>query len=112
VWLKLLIYGPISNSEYLQGGFPPLSLAGQPESGDVDTSVLFDEDMWNALYSLRSEGLLDILSDQSVSDMDCIRILNKLKAHPDIPSIFAGKGKVPTVRSSKGNNSMRKVLPV
>lgn len=82
----------ISNSEDWLGVLPPLSLAGQPESGDADTSVLFDADMQNAFYSLRSDGLVDILSDRSVSDMDCIRILNKLKAHPDIPSIFAGKG--------------------
>lgn len=67
--------------------------AGQAESEDAITSILFDEDMQNASYSLRSNGFVDILFGPSVSDADYSRILNRLKSHPDIPGVLAGKGK-------------------
>lgn len=67
--------------------------AGQAESEDAVTNILFEEDMQNASYSLRSNGYVDILFGPSVSDADYSRILNKLKSHPDIPGVLAGKGK-------------------
>ena len=67
--------------------------AGQAESEDAVTSILFEEDMQNASYSLRSNGFVDILFGPSVSDGDYSRILSKLKSHPDIPGVLAGKGK-------------------
>lgn len=67
--------------------------AGQAESEDAVTNILFEEDMQNASYSLRSNGYVDILFGPSVSDADYSRILNKLRSHPDIPGVLAGKGK-------------------
>ena len=67
--------------------------AGQAESEEAVTNILFEEDMQNASYSLRSNGYVDILFGPSVSDADYARILNKLKTHPNIPGVLAGKGK-------------------
>ena len=54
--------------------------------------MVFGEDMQNASYAQRPDGLADILFNPYVSDMDHIRILNKLKAHLDIQSFLIGKG--------------------
>ncbi len=73
-------------------GFPVLSLAGQAESENAVTGILFEEDMQNVTYSLRQDGFVDILFGPSVPDSDYARILKKLKNHPDIPGVLAGKG--------------------
>lgn len=73
-------------------GFPLLSLAGQAESENAVTGILFEEDMPNGTYSLRQDGFVDILFGPSVADSDYARILKRLKEHPDIPGVLAGKG--------------------
>jgi hypothetical protein len=72
---------------------PMAGFAGQTESEAALTKLLFDEDMENVSYSLRSDGFVDILFGPAVSDEDYSRILNKLRAHPDIPGVLAGRGR-------------------
>lgn len=67
--------------------------AGQAESEDAVTRILFEEDMQNASYAVRSSGFVDILFGPSVKDDDYSRILAKLKSDPAIPGVLAGKGK-------------------
>ena len=73
--------------------FSLMAVAGQAESENAVTSILFEEDMQNASYALRANGFVDILFGPSVPDADYARILDKLKSHPDIPGVLAGKGK-------------------
>jgi hypothetical protein len=74
-------------------GLPVSSWAGLTESEDALTAILFDENMENVSYNLRGDGFVDILFGPSVSDETYSHILNRLKTHPDIPGVLAGKGK-------------------
>ncbi|NWG86565.1 MAG: hypothetical protein HXY26_03480 [Hydrogenophilaceae bacterium] len=66
--------------------------AGQAESENAVTSILFDENMENASYSLRGDGFVDILFGPAVDEKDYIRIVERLRKHPDIPGVLAGRG--------------------
>ena len=68
------------------------AISGQAESEAALTKILWDEDMENVSYKLRSSGFIDITFGSAVSDQDYSRILNKLKTHPDIPGVLAGRG--------------------
>ena len=69
------------------------AFAGQSESEDAVTSILFDENMENASYSLRNDGFVDILFGVAVPEKDYIRIVERLRKHPDIPGVLSGRGK-------------------
>jgi hypothetical protein len=69
------------------------AFAGKDESEMAISSILFDENMENVSYSLRSDGFADILFGAAVSDRDYARILERLRKHPDIPGVLAGRGK-------------------
>jgi hypothetical protein len=66
--------------------------AGQSESEDAVTNILFDENMENVYYSFRSDGFVDIWFGPAVPDKDYSRILERLRNHPDIPGVLAGRG--------------------
>jgi len=66
--------------------------AGQDESEAALAKILWDEDMENVSYKLRSNGFIDITFGTAVKDEDYSRILNKLQNHPDIPGVLAGRG--------------------
>jgi hypothetical protein len=68
------------------------ALAGQAESEDALTNILFDENMENVFYSFRSDGFVDIWFGPAVPEKDYIRILERLRKHPDIPGVLAGRG--------------------
>jgi hypothetical protein len=68
------------------------TLAGQSESEDAVTSILFDENMENVYYSFRSDGFVDIWFGPAVPDKDYSRILERLRKHPEIPGVLAGRG--------------------
>ncbi len=71
----------------------PLSaLAGREEAENALTSILFEENMENVSYSLRSNGFVEILFGVSVSATDYARVVERLRKHPDIPGVLAGKG--------------------
>lgn len=69
------------------------ALAGQSESENALTNILFDENMENVSYALRDDGFVDILFGLAVSDKDYIRIVERLRKHPDIPGVLSGRGK-------------------
>jgi len=66
--------------------------AGQSESEDAVASILFDANMENVAYSLRGDGFVDITFGIAVPEAEYIRILERLRAHPDIPGVLAGRG--------------------
>jgi len=68
------------------------AFAGQSESEDAVTGILFDESMENVAYSLRGDGFVDITFGIAVADKDYIRIVERLRKHPDIPGVLAGRG--------------------
>jgi hypothetical protein len=65
--------------------------AGQTEAEAAVSSLLFDEGMENASFKVRSDGFVDILFGAAVSDADYIRLVEKLRAHPDIRGVLSGK---------------------
>ena len=66
--------------------------AGQAESEDAVTNILFDENMENVFFSFRSDGFVDIWFGPAVPEKDYIRIVERLRKHPDIPGVLAGRG--------------------
>lgn len=66
--------------------------AGQAESENALTNILFDENMENFFYTLRDDGFVDILFGPAVDEKDYIRIVERLRKHPDIPGVLAGRG--------------------
>jgi len=68
------------------------ALAGQSESENAVTNILFDENMENVAYSLRADGFVDISFGIAVDEKDYIRIVERMRKHPDIPGVLAGRG--------------------
>lgn len=66
--------------------------AGPMESEDAVTNILFDENMENVSYSFRGDGFVDILFGPAVDEKDYIRIVERMRKHPDIPGVLAGRG--------------------
>ena len=66
--------------------------AGQAESENALTNILFDENMENVSFSLRGNGFVDILFGIAVAEKDYIRIVERLRKHPDIPGVLPGRG--------------------
>lgn len=66
--------------------------AGQAESENALTNILFDENMENFFYTLRDDGFVEILFGPAVDEKDYIRVVERLKASPDIPGVLAGRG--------------------
>jgi hypothetical protein len=65
--------------------------AGQDEAETAVGNMLFNENMENASFKVRSNGFVDILFGAAVSDADYIRLVEKLRAHPDIKGVLPGK---------------------
>ncbi len=68
------------------------AFAGQAESEDAVTNILFEESMENVSYSFRSDGFVDIWFGPAVPEKDYSRIVERLRKHPDIPGVLAGRG--------------------
>lgn len=66
--------------------------AGQAESESALTNILFDENMENFFYTLRDDGFVEILFGPDVPEKDYIRIVERLRKHPEIPGVLAGRG--------------------
>jgi hypothetical protein len=69
------------------------AFAGQPESEDAVTNILFDENMENVSYSFRGDGFVDILFGLDVPEKEYIRIVERMRKDPAIPGVLAGRGK-------------------
>lgn len=68
-------------------------IAGPNEAENAVTSILFDEGMENASYGFRGDGFVDILFGPAVPEDQYIRIVEKIRSHPDVPGVLAGRGK-------------------
>ena len=68
------------------------AFAGPMEAEDAVTNILFDENMENVSYSFRGDGFVDILFGPAVDEKDYIRIVERMRSHPDIPGVLAGRG--------------------
>lgn len=68
------------------------AFAGQSESEDAVAAILFEANMENVTYSLRSNGFVDITFGIAVPQADYIRIVERMRTHPDIPGVLAGRG--------------------
>lgn len=68
------------------------AFAGLEESENALTNLLFDEKMDNVSYSLRSDGFVDILFGIDVPEKEYARILDLIRANPNIPGVLAGRG--------------------
>jgi hypothetical protein len=72
---------------------PLLAQAGQAEAESALTRILFEENMENISYALRRDGFVDILFGVAVPEAETIRTVERLRQHPDIPGVLAGRGK-------------------
>jgi hypothetical protein len=68
------------------------AFAGQAESEDALTNILFDENMENVFYSFRRDGFVDIWFGPAVPEKDYNRIVERIRSHHDIPGVLAGRG--------------------
>ena len=75
-----------------------LLIATSARAGDPDTTlaavadVLFDMGIENASFKARHDGHLDIEFGPSLPDEQYAAAIARLKAHPDIPGLLAGRG--------------------
>ena len=75
-----------------------LALSGQLQAADPQAAfaatgdVLFELDIENASFKVRHDGYVDILFGPSLPDDAMQQAIEKLRAHPDIPGILAGRG--------------------
>jgi hypothetical protein len=65
--------------------------AGQNEAEAAVARILFEADMENVSFKVRSDGYVDILFGAAVSDADYLRLLEKLRADPGIKGVLPGK---------------------
>jgi hypothetical protein len=68
-------------------------IAGPNEAENAVTNILFEEGMENASYGFRGDGFVDILFGPAVPEDQYIRIVEKIRSHPDVPGVLAGRGK-------------------
>jgi hypothetical protein len=68
------------------------AFAGQPESENAVTNILFDENMENVFYSFRDNGFVDIWFGPAVPEKDYIRVVERMRNDPNIPGVLAGRG--------------------
>ncbi len=68
------------------------AFAGQAESENAVTNILFDENMENVFYSFRDDGFVDIWFGPAVPENDYIRIVERMRKDANIPGVLAGRG--------------------
>lgn len=68
------------------------AFAGADEAENAVTGILFDADMENVSYSFRKDGFVDILFGVAVPEDEYIRIVERIRKHPDVPGVLAGRG--------------------
>lgn len=85
---------PLHHALYLGAclSFSP-AFAGQDEANAALTDILFDMDLENVSYALRSDGFVDILFGAAVPEPAYLAAVQRMRDHPDIPGVLAGRGK-------------------
>lgn len=66
--------------------------AGQDAADAALADILFDMDLENVSYALRSDGFVDITFGPSVPNDLYLEAVDRLREHPDIPGVLAGRG--------------------
>gem|GEM_PF-1278149 len=75
------------------GVSPVLAEDPMSKTSAAVTNILFEYDADEfASYSIRDSGFLDITFARNTPDALYSEMLNKLKKHPDIKGVLAGKG--------------------
>ncbi len=72
-----------------------ISLPAIAETGEAEsavTNILFEENMENVSYAFRNDGFVDIVFGVAVPEDDYIRIVERIRKHPNVPGILAGRG--------------------
>ena len=78
---------------YIAGASPVLAEDATSKTSAAVTNILFEYDADDfASYSIRDSGFLDITFARNTPDALYSEMLNKLKTHPDIKGVLAGKG--------------------
>jgi len=74
-------------------GGAALAADAETKATDAVTAILFENQADEfATYRINDKGEVDIVFARNTPDLTYSMILNKLKHHPDIPSVLAGKG--------------------
>lgn len=68
------------------------AFAGADEAENAVTAILFDANMENVSYAFRKDGFVDILFGVAVPEAEYVRIVEQIRAHPDVPGVLAGRG--------------------
>ena len=72
---------------------PALAEDLESKATDAVTAILFEHQAEEfATYRISNKGNVDIIFARNTPDLIYSVILNKLKHHPDIPGVLAGKG--------------------
>ena len=72
---------------------PVLAEDLESKATDAVTAILFEHQAEEfATYRISDKGNVDIVFARNTPDLIYSVILNKMKHHPDIPSVLAGKG--------------------
>lgn len=67
-------------------------VAGQDRASAALTEILFDMDLENVSYALRSDGFVDITFGAAVANDVYLEAVQRMRDHPDIPGVLAGRG--------------------
>ena len=66
--------------------------AGREETEAAVAETLFELEMENVSYAIKAAGDLHITFGAAVSAADYADAVRRLKAHPHIPAVIAGRG--------------------
>jgi hypothetical protein len=68
------------------------AFAGADEAENAVTAILFDANMENVSCAFRKDGFVDILFGVAVPEAEYVRIVEQIRAHPDVRGVLAGRG--------------------
>lgn len=72
---------------------PALAADAESKATDAVTAILFEHEAETfSSYKISEKGFVDITFARNTPDLTYSVILNKLRHHPDISGVLAGKG--------------------
>lgn len=87
------MYRSLSSIIFLLFALVGTASASDPQAAHTATSdILFELEIENVSFKVRHDGYVDILFGPSLPDKTMGEAVSKLKSHPDIPGILAGRG--------------------
>lgn len=78
----------------LLGSTPVFASASEAKAGEAVANVLFDFDGSNEFvsYVVRPDGFVDVVFARNTPEPLYAEVVAKLRAHPDIKGVLAGRG--------------------